>query len=53
MFMKAFKLPGGEGTLPDPYLGYGDAEVARFAKGIIELNVPEISEMARKAGLSS
>jgi hypothetical protein len=53
MFMKAFKLPGGEGKLPDPYLGYGDAEVARFAKGIIELNVPEVSEMARKAGLTS
>jgi dihydrodipicolinate synthase/N-acetylneuraminate lyase len=52
MFMKAFKLPGGDGKLPDPYLGYGDAEVARFAKGILEFNVPEISEMARTAGLA-
>jgi hypothetical protein len=53
MFMKAFKLPGGEGKLPDPYLGYSDAEAAHFAKGILELNVPEISEMARAAGLAS
>lgn len=51
MFLKGFKLPGGEGTLPDPFLGYGDAEVAQFTKGIIALNVPEVSDMARKAGL--
>jgi dihydrodipicolinate synthase/N-acetylneuraminate lyase len=53
MFLKAFKLPGGEGKLPDPYLGLSDAEAAQFAEGIIKFNVPEITEMARKAGLVS
>jgi dihydrodipicolinate synthase/N-acetylneuraminate lyase len=53
MFLKAFKLPGGEGKLPDPYLGYSDAEAAKFAEGIIKFNVPEVTEMARKAGLVS
>jgi hypothetical protein len=51
MFLKAFKLPGGEGKLPDPYLSYGDAEVEKFAEGAIALGVPEVNEMARRASL--
>jgi dihydrodipicolinate synthase/N-acetylneuraminate lyase len=51
MFLKAFKLPGGEGRLPDPFLTHGDAEVEKFAKGAIALNIPEVNEMARRAGL--
>jgi hypothetical protein len=52
MFLKSFKLPGGEGKLPDPYLGHSAAEAMQFAEGIIKFNVPEVTEMARKAGLS-
>ena len=53
MFLKAFKLPGGEGVLPDPFLKYADAEYERFTKGMLELNIPEINEMALAAGLKT
>jgi hypothetical protein len=52
MWLRAFKLPGGEGKLPDPYLGYSDAEAEKFAAGLIKLGVPEVAEMARRAGLA-
>jgi dihydrodipicolinate synthase/N-acetylneuraminate lyase len=51
--MKAFKLPGGEGGPRPPYLMPDDAVVRRFAEGAMALDVREISELARDAGLVS
>jgi len=52
MAMRAFKLPGGDGTFREPYLMPDDRELARFATALVELDIPEINEMARAAGLS-
>jgi 4-hydroxy-tetrahydrodipicolinate synthase len=49
--MRAFKLPGGEGGVREPYLMLEDAEVQRFMIGALRLDVPEINEMAQAAGL--
>jgi 4-hydroxy-tetrahydrodipicolinate synthase len=51
MAMRAFKLPGGAGGVREPYLMPSDAEVHKFTIGALNLNVPEINEMARAAGL--
>jgi len=52
MALKVFGLPGGAGGLREPYLMPDDDEIARFTRGILALDIPEISEMARAAGLS-
>ena len=52
MALKVFKLPGGEGGVRAPYLMPGEAERDRFAAGLIKLDVPEINELARAAGLT-
>jgi dihydrodipicolinate synthase/N-acetylneuraminate lyase len=49
--MRAFKLPGGQGGVREPYLMLGEAEVQKFMAGALSLNVPEINEMAQVAGL--
>jgi hypothetical protein len=49
--LRAFKLPGGAGGPRPPYLMPDDAVVARFAEGAIALDVEEINELARRAGL--
>jgi dihydrodipicolinate synthase/N-acetylneuraminate lyase len=51
MAMKAFKLPGWEGGVREPYLMPDDAEFQKFTLGALKLDVPEINEMARAAGL--
>lgn len=51
MAMKAFKMPGGEGGLREPYRNAGDAEVKSFVAGLLALGVPEIDAQARAAGL--
>jgi dihydrodipicolinate synthase/N-acetylneuraminate lyase len=48
--LKVFKLPGGDGGLREPYLMHSDAELERFATGIIALDVAEINDLARAAG---
>ncbi|HEY4202765.1 MAG TPA: dihydrodipicolinate synthase family protein [Devosiaceae bacterium] len=52
MFLKAFKCPGGEGGLRRPYSLPGDAEIQRFAQGLVALDVPEINELAATAGIA-
>lgn len=49
--MRAFGLPGGSGGLREPFSMPEDAELERFASGALELNIPEISEIARQGGV--
>lgn len=49
--MKVFKLPGGEGGLREPFLMPGNDELERFANGVLKLDVPEVTELARMSGL--
>jgi len=51
MYLREFKQPGGEGKLPGPYIHWPDSEYVRFREGILALNVPEIEESAKIAGL--
>jgi dihydrodipicolinate synthase/N-acetylneuraminate lyase len=51
MVMKVFRLPGADGGVREPQLMPDDAEVGRFTRGALALNVPEINEMAAAAGL--
>jgi len=51
MAMKAFKLPGGEGGLREPYRLPSDQEIAIFSDGLLKLNIAEINDMAKVAGL--
>jgi 4-hydroxy-tetrahydrodipicolinate synthase len=51
MAMNIFKLPGGDGTVREPYLMADDEEMARFRRGVLALDVPEIRDLARAAGL--
>jgi dihydrodipicolinate synthase/N-acetylneuraminate lyase len=50
MAMRVLRLPGGEGGLRPPYLMPSDAEVADFERGLLALEIPEITEMAALAG---
>ena len=51
MFMKAFKLPGGEGGLREPYQMPPAEEMQKFVEGCLRVGVPEITDQARAAGL--
>jgi dihydrodipicolinate synthase/N-acetylneuraminate lyase len=51
MWLRVFKQPGGDGGLREPYLMPDDAELTRFAEGALSLDVPEVQEQARAAGL--
>lgn len=50
MMMKVFKQPGA--VLRGPYKMPPDDELARFARGLLELRIPEIDEMASAAGIA-
>jgi dihydrodipicolinate synthase/N-acetylneuraminate lyase len=50
MIMKAFRLPGGDGGVRPPFVELDDAELERFVAGALELDIPEINDMARAAG---
>ena len=50
MAMKAFKLPGGEGGVREPYRMPPDAEIQTFIEGLIKLGLPEIEDQARASG---
>src|SRR5262249_42296140 len=52
MFMHVLKLPGWEGGLREPCRLPPEAELKKFADGLLRLRVPEIDEMAKAAGLS-
>ena len=52
MAMRALKLPGGNGGLRLPYLMPPDEEIERFARGLLTLNIPELDDLARVAGLA-
>ena len=51
MAMRILKLPGWEGGVREPYRMPPDAEVQKFADGLLGLGLPEIEEQARAAGL--
>ena len=51
MAMRVLRLPGGEGGLRSPYLMPSDAEVEDFQAGLLRLGIPEITSLARAAGL--
>jgi dihydrodipicolinate synthase/N-acetylneuraminate lyase len=53
MIMKAFRLPGGDGGVRAPFVELPDSEIENFVKGALELDIPEINDMARAAGLIS
>jgi dihydrodipicolinate synthase/N-acetylneuraminate lyase len=46
MFMSVFKLPGWEGGLREPCRMPPDNELESFAKGLLNLGVPEFAELA-------
>ena len=52
MALKAFRLPGGDGGLREPYLMPDDDEIAQFVAELLALHNPEIDEMATVAGLT-
>jgi dihydrodipicolinate synthase/N-acetylneuraminate lyase len=52
MALRVLKLPGGEGGLRLPYLMPPDDEVERFARGLLALDIPELDDLARSAGLT-
>ncbi|MEJ0097567.1 MAG: hypothetical protein WDM84_06040 [Bauldia sp.] len=52
MGMKVLKLPGGEGGLRRPYLMPPEDELRKFTDGLLRLGIPEVDEMAKKAGLA-
>ena len=51
MTMKVLKMPGGEGGLREPYKMPAAKELKEFADGLLKLNISEINDRARKAGL--
>lgn len=52
MCLKVLNLPGGEGGTRRPLLMAEQAELDRFAAGLIQLGLPEIDQLARRAGLN-
>ena len=51
MFLRLFKLPGANGRLPQPFVMFDDASYEKFAAGMLELEIPELKEMAQAAGV--
>ena len=52
MAMKIFKLPGGEGGVREPYRMPDDAELGKFTQALLALNIAEINDMAKAAGVA-
>ena len=50
--MKVFGLPGGEGGARRPFVMPPEDEVERFTRGLLQLRLAEIDEMARAAGVA-
>ncbi len=53
MCMRVLKLPGGAGSVREPYQLPAAEEIRKFGEGLIKLDIPEISEQARRAGLQA
>ena len=51
MALRAFRLPGGEGGLREPYLMPDDEAMAQLVDALLALGNPEIDRMAAGAGL--
>lgn len=49
--MAALKLPGGEGGAREPYRALPPAEARDFIDGLLRLGIPELDELARRAGI--
>lgn len=50
MMMNAFKIPGS--AIRGPYVPPNAEEQAKFVGGLLALGLPEVSDMAREAGLA-
>lgn len=50
MAMKVLGLPGGAGTVREPYLMPDAEDEKRFLEGALRLDIPEINDLARAAG---
>ena len=48
MAMKILALPGGEGGPREPYRMLPEPEVENFAKGLAQLNIPELNELLKR-----
>ncbi len=53
MYMNAFKLPGGEGGMREPYYLPPADEMAKFTAGLLRLGIPEVDEQARLVGMKA
>jgi dihydrodipicolinate synthase/N-acetylneuraminate lyase len=53
MTMRAFKLPGAAGGVRRPFLDYDEVQEEKFVAGLLALDIPEVTEMAKHAGLLS
>lgn len=51
MCLRLFKLPGGDGSVREPYQFPPAADYGKFADGLLKLDIPEIDELARAANL--
>jgi dihydrodipicolinate synthase/N-acetylneuraminate lyase len=49
--MKVLDLPGGQGGIREPYQMLAENELQGFSDGLLALKIPEITELARAAGL--
>ena len=52
MSLRVFKQPGGEGGLREPFLWPAEATVRKFTEGLLALDIPEVNDMARQAGIA-
>lgn len=52
MTMRVLRLPGGEGGVREPYGMPSAEELKKFEDGLLRLDIPELNEQARAAGLS-
>lgn len=51
MVMRILKLPGGDGPLRPPNMMPGEDQLKLLAAGLLKVGLPEIDDLARKAGL--
>ena len=51
MCLRVLELPGGAGAIREPYGMPSDAELKTFGEGLVQLDIPELTDLARAAGL--
>ena len=51
MAMRVLKLPGGAGAIREPYRMPAEADLKKYGEGFVAMNIPELNEICREAGL--